>query len=181
MKARNNQHAHRVGVKYVRERLIEQGYWVIPTTPEIKTLDLVAMSRDGSTTGVKVRVNTSGNRSWRMKDWSEGSTGENLVVCLVSIDEDIDDEPHDVYIVPSTIVAHHIRIAHAEWLMVPKANGDRHRDSDSRALVDPVPESIKHVMGRYPDGWLDRHKEAWATSNPRIIGAGCSGTPPPLG
>ena len=63
---------------------------------------------------------------------------------------------------PASLVAHHTRMTNADWLMGVRPDGQPRKDTPMRVIVDPVSKSAGDaVRAEFPDGWLERYKEAW--------------------
>jgi hypothetical protein len=89
-------------------------------------------------------------------------TDPRLFYCLVDLGRDSRLESPEVYIVPSSLIAHHTRMGHAEWLKGVKPDGRPRKHSRIRQILDPVPKSVgEAVRAEFPDGWLERYKEDW--------------------
>ena len=102
------------------------------------------------------------SKGWRLTADAESMTDPRLFYCLVDLGQDGRLEPPELYIVPSSLIAHHTRMGHAEWLKGVRPDGQPRKDSPIRQILDPVPKSVGDaVRAEFPNGWLERYKENW--------------------
>ena len=90
-----------------------------------------------------------------------------LFYCLVDLGRDGNLEAPEVHIVPSSLIARHTSLGHAEWLKGVRPDGQPRKDSSIREILDPVPRSAGNtVRAEFPDGWLEPYKENWSILGP---------------
>ena len=154
-------HTGDVGEHWVLYRLVRAGYTATLAPAYAKAVDILAADRDGK--AFSVQVKTKGrSKGWRLTADAESMSDPRLFYCLVDLGRDGKLEPPEVYIVPSSLIARHISMGHAEWLKGVKPNGQPRKDSRIRQILDPVPKAVGDaVRAEFPDGWLKRYKENW--------------------
>ena len=153
-----------IGEHWVLYRLIRAGYTAVLAPTNSKAVDILATDRHGKpfSIQVKTRRKRRKSRGWRLTEEAESMSDPRLFYCLVDLGRDGNLEPPEVHIVPSSLIAHHTKMAHAEWLKGVKPDGQPRKDSRIRQLHDPVPKTVGDaVRAEFPDGWLDRYKENW--------------------
>jgi hypothetical protein len=154
-------HTGDVGEHWVLYRLIRAGYTAILAPSNAKAVDILAADRDGRPFSIQVKTKC-GTKGWRLTEDAESMSDPRLFYCLVDLGRDGNLEPPEVHIVPSSLIAHHTAIGHAEWLKGVRPDGQPRKDSRIRQILDPVPKSAAEaVRAEYPDGWLKRYKENW--------------------
>jgi hypothetical protein len=142
-------------------RLIRAGYTAILAPTNAKAVDILAADGDGRPFSIQVKTKR-GARGWRLTEDAESMGDPRLFYCLVDLGRDGNLEPPEVHIVPSSLIAHHTSMTHAEWLKGVRPDGQPRKDSRIRVVVDPVPKSAADaVRAEFPDGWLERYKEGW--------------------
>jgi hypothetical protein len=152
-------HTGDVGEHWVLYRLIRAGYTAVLAPSNAKAVDILATDRDGRPFSIQVKTKR-GSKAWRLSEDAESMSDPRLFYCLVDIGRDGELEPPGVHIVPSSLIAHHTKMSHAEWLTGAKPNGQPRQDTPMRVVLDPVPESAADaVRAAFPDGWLEPYKE----------------------
>jgi hypothetical protein len=156
-------HTGDVGEHWVLYRLIRAGYTAVLAPTNAKAVDILATDRDGKPISIQVKTKRgTSKKSWRLTADAEGMTDPRLFYCLVDLGRDGNLEPPEVYIVPSSLIAHHTKMTHAEWLKGVRPDGHGRRDNPIRVVVDPVSKSATEaVRAAFPDGWLEPYKENW--------------------
>src|SRR5829696_345442 len=150
-----------VGEHWVLYRLIRAGYTAVLAPTNAKAVDILAADRDGRPFSIQVKTKR-GTKGWRLTEDAESMSDPRLFYCLVDLGRDGNLEPPEVHIVPSSLIAHHASMTHAEWLKGIRPDGQPRKDSRIRVVVDPVPKSAADpVRGEFPDGWLERYNEDW--------------------
>jgi hypothetical protein len=155
-------HTGDVGEHWVLYRLIRAGYTAVLAPTNAKAVDILAADRDGKPFSIQVKTKRGASRGWRLTKDAESMSDPSLFYCLVDLGRDGNLEPPEVYIAPSSLIAHHTKMGHAEWLKGIKPDGQPRKDSPIRQILDPVPKSAGDaVRTEFPDGWLERYKENW--------------------
>lgn len=83
---------------------------------------------------IQVKTNQSGKPSWIMNPKAEARHKENFFYVFVALKGK--SERPDYFIVPSKIVAEHIKKGHSTWLATPGKKGQVHNDSKMRNFSD---------------------------------------------
>jgi hypothetical protein len=157
----SNRHTGDVGEHWVLYRLVRAGYTAVLAPTNAKAVDILASDRDGKPFSIQVKTKR-GSKGWRLTADAEGMTDPSLFYCLVDLGRDGNLEPPEVYILPASRVAHHTSMSHADWLKGVRPDGQPRKDSRIRVIIDPVSMSAGDaVRAEFPDGWLERYKEAW--------------------
>jgi hypothetical protein len=156
-----NKHTGDVGEHWVLYRLVRAEYTATLAPANAKAVDILAADKDGKPLGIQVKTKR-GSRGWRLTADAEGMIDPRLFYCLVDLGRDGGLEPPEVYVVPSSLIARHTSMGHAEWLKGVRPDGRPRKDSRMRQILDPVPKSVGDaVRADFPDGWLERYKENW--------------------
>lgn len=151
-----------VGEHWVLCRLIRAGYTAVLAPTNAKAVDILAADRDGKPLSIQVKSKRGTSKGWRLTEDAENMSDPRLFYCLVDLGRDGNLGPPEVYVVPSSRIAHHTRLGHAEWLKGVGRDGKPHKDNPIRVILDPVPRSeADAVRAEFPDGWLERYKENW--------------------
>lgn len=155
-------HTGDVGEHWVLYRLVRAGYTAVLAPTNAKAVDILAAGRDGRPFAIQVKTRRGASKGWRLTDNAESMNDPRLFYCLVDLGPGGDLEPPEVYVVPSSLIAHHTRIGHADWLKGARPDGQPRKDSSIRQILDPLPQTIgSGVRAEFPDGWLERYKENW--------------------
>jgi hypothetical protein len=151
-----------VGEHWVLYRLVRAGYTAVLAPTNSTAVDILAADRQGVPFSIQVKTKRGASKRWRLNEPAERMDDPRLFYCLVDLGRDGNLDPPEVYVVPSSLIARHVRFGHAEWLKRPKADGQPHKDSDVRQIADPVPRTTgEAVRAEFPDGWLERYRENW--------------------
>ncbi|MDP4279143.1 MAG: hypothetical protein QQM50_01145 [Dehalococcoides mccartyi] len=131
------------GLYYAAAELTRLGYTTALTTRNAKGIDILASTCDGKRS-VQIQVKTSNcNPRYKFilnKD-AETLYAKDLFYIFVHLNG-LSTTPYkpatkpDYYIVPSKIVANHVRTSHEEWLMKLGRNGQTHKDTPMRTFID---------------------------------------------
>jgi hypothetical protein len=156
-------HTGDVGEHWVLYRLIRAGYTAVLAPTNAKAVDILATDRDGKPISIQVKTKRGTSKGWRLTEDAENMSDPRLFYCLVDLGRDGNLEPPEVYIVPSSLIAHHTTMGHVEWLKGVRPDGRPRKNSRIRQVLDPVPKSVGDtVRAEFPDGWLERYKENWS-------------------
>jgi hypothetical protein len=161
------------GEHYVLSELLRQGFIAALAPSGVPNADIVVTDIEGTrlcAIQAKTRSGAGADRGWHMSEKHEALRDERLFYCFVDYSVPEGAKPA-VYVVPSAIAAVAITASHAHWLKTPGKKGQAHMDSKVRRLLPDYGKFFGHVANPYPDGWLDRYREAWellklAPSNP---------------
>jgi len=138
------------GEHLVLSRLLSQGFLASPAPRGTRQVDIVVNFIEGGNPKL-IQVKTtmgSSKKGWILQAKHEKQASEDLFFCFVSF-ELIQGE---VYVIPSAIVANHIKEGHEEWLARPGKQGQKHNDSSMRNLKDSEVSN---------GTWLSVYKENW--------------------
>ncbi len=132
------------GEYLVAGELSLRGYIASITLRNSRGIDIIVSSADGSRSAtLQVKTNSSGKPDWILNKKAETFSADNHYYALVSLKE-LGERP-DFYIVPSEVVATHVRESHANWLAGLKRDGSSRKDSNMRKFIDP--------LGEYLEAW----------------------------
>lgn len=132
------------GEYLVAGELTLRGYLAAITLRNSRGVDIIVSSSDGArSVSIQVKSNSSGRPSWILTKKSESFASDNHFYVFVALKE-MGLRP-SFYIVPSRIVAKHVRTTHASWLSEPKKDGTPRKDSSMRKFDDP--------SGKYLEAW----------------------------
>lgn len=132
------------GEYYVAAELTMRGYIASITLRNSRGVDIIA-SNSSASRSVSIQVKTINNSKpkWLLTNTSEGFFSENHFYVLVAL-HPLGERP-DFYIVPSTVVARHVKSTHDSWLAGKKSDGTSRKDSAIRNFTD--------VDGKYKEAW----------------------------
>ncbi len=146
MKQNNNLHENKImkldsgltgiaGEYLVAGELSRRGIVASITLRNTRGIDIVATNKDASKSiGIQVKASSGSQRSWILNKKGEDFYSETLFYVFVNLKGN--DERPDFFIVPSKMVADHIKHKHAEWLSRPSRKGTPHQDSTMRKFTD---------------------------------------------
>jgi hypothetical protein len=123
------------GEYFVAGELSRRGYIASITLRNTKGVDvLVSNVAATRSVGLQVKTNRRDRKGWLLNKKAENYYAENLFYVFVNLKNNV-SRP-DYYIVPSKIVAKHIRKEHEEWLRSPGKRVKRHSDTPMRMFWD---------------------------------------------
>jgi hypothetical protein len=131
--------------------------FVAALTPEgVPSVDVLISDLDGGhLASLQVKTASAPRGSWPLGTKSEKLVAERLFYCFV-MPKDAEMSSPDCWIVPSGIVAEHVKASHQTWLAGEPKRGSARKDGERRAMhkkCDP--------LDQYPEGWMDRYKNNW--------------------
>lgn len=143
------------GENFVLFQLLRRGLLAGQPPAGVADVDLLILDESANViTNLQVKTRTYGSdRGWHMKAKHEDLVSEGLYYVFV----DLEPQVPDCYIIPSAVVADHVKRSHATWLALPGKNGKPHNDTQMRRLV---PNLSFNVPGFEP-GWIDQFLDAW--------------------
>jgi hypothetical protein len=143
------------GENYVLFQLFRRGILAGQPPQGVADVDLLILDETANViTNLQVKTRTYGSDGgWHMKPKHETLISNRLFYVFVDLEPDTPNS----YIIPSAIVAQHVRNSHATWLATPGKNGRPHQDSNMRRLV---PNLSFEVEG-FPHGWIGDYKDRW--------------------
>lgn len=146
---------------YVMCQLLRRNMIAALAPAGVPDTDIIVSDRVGSTLAavqVKARREIGRDGGWHMKARHETISRRLLFYCFVDFGRAITDAPK-CWVVPSSVVANVLSVAHEAWLAQPGRGGKAHNDHNMRRLLPNYPR-MKGAAG-YSTGWLDPYLEAW--------------------
>ncbi|MEA2074633.1 MAG: hypothetical protein U9O85_02700 [Euryarchaeota archaeon] len=123
------------GEYFVAAELSRRGFIASITLRNTKGIDVLAPNQDTSkSVGIQVKTNHGKRKAWILNQKAENYFEENLFYIFVNL-KGTNERP-DFYIVPSKVVAEHIKKSHQEWLKTPGKKGKPHKDTPMRMFKD---------------------------------------------
>jgi hypothetical protein len=133
------------GEYYVAAELSRRGYIASITLRNTRGVDVLCSNADASkSVGIQVKARNGMQRSWILSQKGEDYYADTLFYVFVNVSEDPKQQP-EFTVVPSKVVADHIRKNHAAWLKGTKKNGQSRKDSTMRQFRDPA----EQYLGRW--------------------------------
>ena len=156
MVKRNNKIVGAAGEHYVMYELLRRNF-VAALVPEgIPSVDILISDVWGShLASVQVKTASAPRKTWPLGPKNEALESNRLFYCFVMPEDDEMASP-TCWIIPSKVVAKHVRVSHQTWLSGTTRRGATRNDSDRRAFHMSC-EPLKD----YPLGWLDQYQENW--------------------
>ena len=123
------------GEYFVAAELSARGYIASITLRNTKGVDIVCSNSDASkSVAIQVKTNRGANRSWVLNQKGEDYFADNLFYVFVNLNNS--ERAPDYFVVPSKIVATHIKESHQTWLNTPGRAGRAHVDTTMRKFLD---------------------------------------------
>lgn len=130
------------GVHLVAAELSRLGYIASITLRNTRGIDILASNADASRqVGIQVKTTKSHPR-WILSNKAEDYFARNLYYVFVNM-KGSHDGP-EFHIVPSKVVAHHIKTHHRRWLRRRGKGGRKHRDNTMRIFRDRDGNYLNH-------------------------------------
>lgn len=124
------------GEYLVAGELSIRGHLASITLRNSRGIDILASNADASkTVSIQVKTNSNGNPSWLLNQKAEQFFSNEHFYVFVAI-EHIGVRPR-YYIVPSEVVAEHVRTSHSNWLGGKKLDDSPRKDTSMRKFTDP--------------------------------------------
>lgn len=128
------------GEHLVCGELLRRGWIAALTHHSVPGVDVLAQTADLSRrASIQVKTARGSRRYWQMTERAEGLRADGLSYVFVLLPIDPGRAP-EYYVVPSAVVAEHVRQTHAMWLAWPGKGGRSHKDTSRRAFHDPKGE-----------------------------------------
>ena len=132
------------GEYFVAAELSRRGYLASITLRNTKGVDILCSNADATkTVAIQVKTNKRSNRDWMLNQKAESFYSNNHFYVFLNL-HDNQQQP-DYFIVPSGVVATHVKEAHATWLATPGKAGRAHIDTSMRKFAD--------LSEEYRDRW----------------------------
>jgi hypothetical protein len=151
------------GAHFVMCELLRQNLIAALAPEGVPNIDIVVSDRMCNrqcTIQVKTRSGAGSDGGWHMKPHHEDLVVERLFYCFVDFGITA-QQPPDVYVMPSSIVADVLKATHKAWLSNPGKNGRQRKDSKVRRLLPDYANAYRPDINCFPRGWLDKYKGAW--------------------
>ena len=132
------------GEYFVAGELSRLGYIASITLRNTRGIDIL-VSNSIATKQIGIQVKTSQGRKpeWVLNEKAENFYADHLFYVFVNLKGK--EERPDFYIVPSKVVANHIRTNHRQWLETPGKKGQAHKENPVRKFRDKE----KQFLGRW--------------------------------
>jgi hypothetical protein len=151
------------GEYFVMSELLRRGYIAALAPQGVPNADIVVTDVSSShlcTVQVKTRRDIGSDGGWHMKEKHESIRSDRLFYCFVDFGKSPSDRP-SVHVIPSGVVAETLSTSHKQWLSKPGRKGQAHKDGPMRRLKPDYAKDFSNTTNPYPDGWLDRYRDAW--------------------
>jgi len=126
------------GEYFVAAELSRRGYIASISLRNTRGIDILATNAAASrSVTIQCKTSQSGNR-WLLSVKDEAFHSENHFYVFVAL-RGPEERPH-YHVVPSAIVAKHIRNNHRRWLAAPGLHGQAHKDNPNRNFHDRANE-----------------------------------------
>lgn len=131
------------GEYFVAAELSRLGYIASITLRNTRGTDILATNSDASkAVGIQVKTNQGNRKAWLLDKKAEDYFADNLFYVFVNLKGKM-SRP-DFYVVPSRIVAEHVKKGHVKWLATPGKKGEQHRDSSMRMSTTKMRSILKN-------------------------------------
>lgn len=160
------------GEHYVMCQLLRRGFIAALAPAGVPNCDIVVTDDIGDrlcAIQVKTRREIGSDGGWHMGKKHERLESPSLFYCFLNFGTSFADTPI-CHVVPASIVAETLKVAHQLWLKRPGKGGKEHNDSDFRRFL---PCYAKEGYVDRTLGWLDPYLEAWDLLAP-VTGASAS-------
>ncbi len=124
------------GEYFVAAELSRRGFICSVTLKNTKGIDILVCNEDATRTiGIQVKTNQINKSEWLLNEKSEQLVDKNIFYVFVTF-KNINELP-EYYIVPSKVVASHVKTNHRKWLSGDGKKGRKRNDSNMRKFKDP--------------------------------------------
>jgi hypothetical protein len=140
---------------FVAGELCRRGYVAVVTMGNTPNTDVLCSNRDGTRfVHIQVKTFVPGIRTVSVGKKAEKNYGASFVWVLAGIPEPNTDKAFEYFLIPSADIAANVSAAHQKWLDSPGAKGQKHQDSNVRAI---------HLQPRVSlSGWdISPYKNRW--------------------
>jgi hypothetical protein len=158
--ARIPNHAiYKAGEYYARSRLLLLGYEVQHRQDSPASVIRLVLKEDGREVAELITRTTATRKladGWTMGENDQGLNQSGRFYALINLR----DPTHPVsYILHSSVVGDVVAKQHTAWHATPRRRGEGQKHQTELRAVRNVWRRME-VPG-YPDGWLERYREAW--------------------
>ena len=148
------------GEHFVMYRLLSAKKIAALAPTGARAVDILVCDRDGgrlASVQVKTAGSTVGASGWQMSVKHEYWRDDRLFYVFVCPGDAAVSRPA-CWVVPSAVVADHVRDTHQAWLAEGREKGLKRNDSDKRSFHV---RTTRPALPAYGPNWLDRYREAW--------------------
>lgn len=136
--------------------LLRRGFVAALVPKGVPNVDILLSNPDGSRlASLQVKTMGAPRKKWQLKSKHETIESDRLFYCFVRPTDENLGEPQ-CWIIPSAVVAKHVRLSHAEWLKGLPQRGDTRNDGPGRSMhfsCEPI--------DLYPEGWMEKYMDNW--------------------
>ena len=144
------------GQHYVMYELLRRGFIAALTPEGVPNVDiLVSDIVGGHMASIQVKTASAPRPTWPVGTKQEKVESDRLFYCFVMPTDKHMSSPQ-CWVIPSAVVAEHVRISHLAWLSGTPKRGLSRNDSDRRAMHKSCAP-----LAEYSPGWLDKYEGAW--------------------
>jgi len=132
------------GEYFVAAELARMGYVASLTLKNTAGIDVLASNASGSrTVAIQVKTSQGTKPIWALGSKAETVRSPKLFYVFVTLGPR--GSAPEFYVVPSAVVARHIKRRHAVWLATPGKFGKKHNDNPLRIFQDEK----KHYLNKW--------------------------------
>ena len=123
------------GEYFVAGELSRRGYIASITLRNTRGVDILVSGRDAArSAGIQVKTNQGSGKGWLLNKKAESMEEDGLSYVFVNLNGPAGSPSY--HVVPSAVVAEHVRRTHREWLAAPGRNGHERKDTTMRKFED---------------------------------------------
>jgi hypothetical protein len=124
------------GEYFVAAEITKRGHIASITLRNTRGIDILATNSTATkTANIQVKTRQGKGRSWVLSEKAETYHAQGLFYVFVNL-RNLEERPQ-YFIVPSEDVASFVKQNHADWLVTPGKNGQKHNDTTMRQFYDP--------------------------------------------
>lgn len=140
---------------FVAGELCRRGYSAVVTMGNTPNTDILCSNIEGTRfVHIQVKTFVPGGRTCSVGMKSEKNFGDNFFWVLGGIPEPNSKSNFVYYVIPSSVMAKEISIAHRTWLKTPGKKGQEHNDNTIRTVTLPPYKSFT--------GWdVSEYRNRW--------------------
>lgn len=145
------------GESFVLFQLYRRGLLAGQPPAGVADVDLLVLDESAQViTNLQVKTRTYGSDGgWHMKVKHESLVSNRLFYVFVDLEPDVPT----CFVIPSRVVAEHVKMSHATWLSLPGRNGRPHQESQVRRLIP----NLSFAVEGFPPGWIEKYREDWSS------------------
>lgn len=116
---------------------------------------LVSDEQGGRVAAIQVKTASKRGPKWPMSPRLETVIQNRLFYCLLMPTGNV-MESFQSWLVPSKVVAEHLRETNDHWLSEPRKDGSRRKETDRRNFHHQYSK-----IAKYQKGWLNKYLDNW--------------------